>query len=149
MAHLLGRNAIGDIDVKLEVTAQPRIEIEKPHGGWYDNIKLHNSPENHAVYEVEVPVAVKLRRQEGYQISIKNPLILTRQSDAFSAIEQTFSPAEVRWGNNRTNLRLLSAVPESFSVPHRQPATPPPIMSYRYPQKPPLGTILRGNITGN
>lgn len=108
---------LGDIDVKLEVTAQPRIEIEKPHGGWYNTIKLHNSPENHAVYEVEVPVAVKLRRQEGYQISIKNPLILTRQSDAFSAIEQTFSPAEVRWGNNRTNLRLLSAVPESFSVP--------------------------------
>ncbi|OMK89834.1 fimbrial protein [Yersinia pestis subsp. microtus bv. Caucasica] len=108
---------LGDIDVKLEVTAQPRIEIEKPHGGWYENIKLHNSPENHAVYEVKAPVAVKLRRQEGYKISIKNPLILTRQSDAFSAIEQTFSPAEVRWGNTRTNLRLLSAVPESFSAP--------------------------------
>lgn len=107
---------LGNIDVKLEVTAQPRIEVEKPQGGWYRSIKLHNSPDNHALFQAEVPVAVTLRRQEGYQISIKNPLILTRQTDAFSSVKHVFSPAEVRWGRDHTDLRLLSAVPEPFRV---------------------------------
>ncbi|EEQ03333.1 hypothetical protein yrohd0001_9800 [Yersinia rohdei ATCC 43380] len=30
--------------------------------------------------------------------------------------EITFSPAQVYWGENRTNLRQLSAIPEIFTV---------------------------------
>ncbi|WP_050127133.1 hypothetical protein [Yersinia enterocolitica] len=107
---------LGDIDVKLEVTAQPRIEVEKPQGGWYDSIKLNPSLENHKVYQSEVPVTVKLRRQEGFRVSVKNPLVLTRQTDNSGAPEAAFSPAEIRWGRDRATLQLLSAIPEIFII---------------------------------
>ncbi|MDA5474745.1 hypothetical protein [Yersinia kristensenii] len=107
---------LGDIDVKLDVIAQPIIEVEKPQGGWYDNIKLHPGLENHKIYQSEVPITVKLRRQEGFRISVKNPLILIRQTNNSGAPEVAFSPAEIRWGRDRTALRPLSAIPEIFII---------------------------------
>ncbi len=107
---------LGDINVKLDITAQPRIEVEKPQGGWYDNIKLNPSLENHKIYQSEVPITVKLRRQEGFRISIKNPLILIRQTNNSGVPEVAFSPAEIRWGRDRTALRPLSAIPEIFII---------------------------------
>lgn len=104
------------IDVKLDVTAQSRIEIEKPQGGWYDSIKLNPSPENHKIYQSEVPVTVKLQRQEGFRVSIKNPLILIRQTNSSGTPEVAFSPADIRWGHDRTTLRSLSAIPEIFII---------------------------------
>ncbi|MBW5813499.1 fimbrial protein [Yersinia kristensenii] len=110
---------LGDIEVKLDVTAQPIIEVEKPQGGWYDNIKLHPSLENHKIYQSEVPITVKLRRQEGFRISVKNPLILIRQTNNSGAPEVAFSPAEIRWGRDRATLRPLSAIPEIFIMDKR------------------------------
>ncbi|AJJ63071.1 hypothetical protein [Yersinia aldovae] len=107
---------LGDIDVTLDVTAQPRIEVEKPQGGWYGSIKLKNTPENHSIYQAEVPITVKLRRQESYRISVKKPLILARHSGVMYTSAQEFSPAEISWGTDRTNMRQLSAEPETFSV---------------------------------
>lgn len=107
---------LGDIDVKLDVTAQPRIEVEKPQGGWYDSIKLQPSLGNHKVYQSEVPVTVKLRRQEGFRVSVKNSLILIRQSNNSGAPEVAFSPAEIRWGRDHTTLQPLSTIPEIFII---------------------------------
>ena len=107
---------LGNIDVRLEVTAHHKIEVGNPHGGWYSSIKLESSPENHSLYQKELPVTVKLRRQEGFRISVKNPLILTRHSTARAGADQAFSPAQVRWGTDRANLRVLSTIPEAFNV---------------------------------
>ncbi|WP_145590862.1 fimbrial protein [Yersinia aleksiciae] len=110
---------LGSIDVKLEVTAQPRIEIKKPGGArndWYDNIKLNNSPENLSLFQVEVPVNITLRRQEGFRVSVKNPLILSRVTGAAHQVQPAFSPATVSWGRDHTNLKPLSATPEIFTV---------------------------------
>ncbi|WP_145483744.1 fimbrial protein [Yersinia rohdei] len=110
---------LGNIDIKLEVTTLPRIEVEKPQGGWYTNINLNNSPDNTAIYQSEVPVIITLRQHTGFRISVKNPLILTRQTNNSGVPEITFSPAQVYWGENRTNLRQLSAIPEIFTVGKR------------------------------
>ncbi|CNF99323.1 fimbrial protein [Yersinia frederiksenii] len=107
---------LGNIDVKLEVTAQPRIEVERPQGGWYDSIKLDNSRDDPNIYQSEVPVTVKLRNQTGFRVSVKNPLILTRQANNVGDPELTFSPAQVYWGRNRTTLQKLTAAPETFMV---------------------------------
>ncbi|WP_208787089.1 fimbrial protein [Yersinia canariae] len=107
---------LGDIDVKLEVTAQPRIEVEKPQGGWYTSIKLHSRLDNHKIYQSEVPITVKLRRQDGFRVSVKNPLVLIRQTNDAGASRVAFSPAEIRWGQDRATLRPLSATPETFTV---------------------------------
>lgn len=107
---------LGDVEVKLEVTAQPKIEIEKPTGGWYNNIKLNNSPESPSLFQAEVPVTVKLRRQEGFSVSIKAPLILSRDTGTAHSVPPVFSPAEVKWGKERTNLRPLSTTPAIFTV---------------------------------
>ncbi|WP_025379873.1 hypothetical protein [Yersinia hibernica] len=105
---------LGNIDVTLEVTAQPRIEVEKPQGGWYSSIKLNPRLDNHRVYQSEIPITVKLRRQEGFRISVKNPLVLIRQTNDSAAL--AFSPAEIRWGQDRATLRPLSTTPETFTV---------------------------------
>ncbi|CQD38390.1 hypothetical protein [Yersinia mollaretii] len=107
---------LGNIEVKLEVTAQPKIEIEKPTGGWYNNIKLNNSPESPSLFQAEVPVTIKLRRQEGFSVSIQTPLILSRETGDIHSVPPIFSPAEIKWGKERANLRPLSATPEIFTV---------------------------------
>ncbi|WP_392432663.1 fimbrial protein [Yersinia sp. HM-2024] len=111
-----GAIPLGEIDITLEVTAQPRIEIEKPQGDWYNSIKLTSDPDNPAFYQAEVPITVKLRRQESYRISVKQPLILARHSGAMYIPVQEFSAAEIRWGTDRANMRLLSIDPETFNV---------------------------------
>ena len=108
---------LGDINVALEVTTQPKIEVEKPTGGWYKSIKLISNPENHSLYQAEVPVTIKLRRQESYRISVKNPLILVRHPDVVYSSAQQFSPAEISWGTDRANMRTLpTATPVTFTV---------------------------------
>ncbi|WP_145583743.1 fimbrial protein [Yersinia thracica] len=103
---------LGDIYIQLEVTAQPRIEVEKPQGGWYSSIKLDNSEENQSLFQAKVPVTVKLRRQDGFKIAIKDQLILIHQNKP----ELTFSPAKVSWGKDQGNLSLLSNIPQVFTV---------------------------------
>lgn len=107
---------LGDIDITLEVTAQPRIEVEKPQGGWYSSIKLRNNPENPSIYQAEIPVTIKLRRQESYRVSVKQPLILARHSGVMYTPTQKFSPAEISWGTDHANMRPLSHKPEIFSI---------------------------------
>ncbi|HDM8289739.1 TPA: fimbrial protein [Yersinia enterocolitica] len=107
---------LGDIDVTLEVTAQPRIEIEKPQGGWYHSITLTSTPENPSLYQAEVPITVKLRRLEGYRISVKKPLVLTRRSGVVYSPVKEFSPANISWGTDHASLKLLSDNPQTFTV---------------------------------
>ncbi|ELI8099177.1 TPA: fimbrial protein [Yersinia enterocolitica] len=107
---------LGDINVALEVTAQPRIEVEKPQGGWYSSIKLTSDPDNYSLYQVEIPVTVKLRRQESYRVSVKQPLTLARHSGVMHTPVQEFSTAKISWGTDRANMRLLSIDPETFNI---------------------------------
>lgn len=107
---------LGDINVTLEVTAQPRIEVEKPQGGWYNSIKLTSDPDNYSLYQAEIPVTVKLRRQESYRVSVKQPLILARHSGLMYTPAQEFSPAKISWGTDHANMRSLSHKPEIFST---------------------------------
>ncbi|HDL6963781.1 TPA: fimbrial protein [Yersinia enterocolitica] len=103
---------LGDINVALEVTAQPRIEVETPR-----SISLISSPKNNGLYLASVPIAVTLRRQESFRVSVTQPLILTRDS----GVAQEFSPAliyfvyEVGTGI-RAAKRELSETPETFNV---------------------------------
>lgn len=109
---------LGEIEVKLDVTAQPRIEVEKPTGGWYSSIKLMNNPDNLSLFQAEVPVTVKLRRQDGFKLSVKAPLILGQETKAAHSVQHVFSPARIRWGKDRANLKLLSTTPEVFTINH-------------------------------
>lgn len=107
---------LGSIDVKLDVTAPEKIEIENPTGGgWYSNIKLENTPENRSLFQAEVPVRVKLRRAESFTISVKTPLILTRETSAAHSVALAFLPAEVKWGR-AGHLQPLAAIPQKFTV---------------------------------
>ncbi|EPS8494609.1 fimbrial protein [Yersinia enterocolitica] len=101
---------LGDINVTLEVTAQPRIEVETPK-----SINLVNSPEYGGAYSAEVPITVKLRRQESYRVSVKQPLILVRHSGAIYSPAKEFSPADISLGIDHANLRPLSQTPETFT----------------------------------
>ncbi|CRY56024.1 MULTISPECIES: hypothetical protein [Yersinia] len=107
---------LGEIEVKLDVTAKPRIEIEKPTGGWYNHIKLSHHPENIRLFQAEVPVRVKLRRQDGFKVSIKAPLILCQETKTAHSAQHFFSPAKISWGKDRANLKLLSVTPEVFTI---------------------------------
>ena len=107
---------LGEIEVKLDVTTQPRIEVEKPTGGWYNSIKLINNPDNLSLFQAEVPVTVKLRRQNGFKLSVKEPLILGKETKAAYSAQHVFSPAKISWGKDRANLKLISVTPETFIV---------------------------------
>ncbi|HDL7751091.1 TPA: fimbrial protein [Yersinia enterocolitica] len=103
---------LGDINVTLEVTAQPRIEVETPK-----SINLVNSPEYEGAYSAEVPITVKLRRQESYRVSVKQPLILARHSGAIYSPAKEFSPAAIFLiaADNHSSERLSEA-PKTFNV---------------------------------
>ncbi|EPB9668759.1 fimbrial protein [Yersinia enterocolitica] len=105
---------LGDINVALEVTAQPRIEVETPR-----SINLISSLKNNGLYLASVPIAVTLRRQESFRVFVTQPLILTRES----GVAQKFSPAAiylvyaVAAGTGIGSAkRELSEMPETFNV---------------------------------
>ncbi|WP_174848156.1 fimbrial protein [Yersinia artesiana] len=105
---------LGDINVALEVTAQPRIEVETPR-----SINLISSPKNNGLYLASVPIAVTLRRQESFRVSVKQPLTLTRDT----GVVQEFYPATiylvypVAAGTGiGAAKRELSQMPETFNV---------------------------------
>ena len=108
---------LGSIDVKLDVTAPAKIQIENPKGGgWYSNIKLESTPEDRSLFQAEVPVRVKLRRAESFTISVKDPLILTRETSAVHSAPLVFSPAKVSWGRRGHLQPLVAATPQEFVV---------------------------------
>ncbi|HHH1142865.1 fimbrial protein [Yersinia enterocolitica] len=101
-----------NIRITLEVTAQPKIEVETP-----SSINLISSPKNNRLYLASVPIAVTLRRQESFRISVTQPLILTRDS----GVAQEFSPALIylvyKVGTGRgATIRKLSEMPETFNL---------------------------------
>ncbi|EPW5279182.1 fimbrial protein [Yersinia enterocolitica] len=102
---------LGDINVALEVTAQPKIEVETP-----SSINLISSPKNNGLYAASVPIAVTLRRQESFRVSVTQPLILTRDSGA----AQEFYPAAIYLVYMVTGIgaakRELSEMPETFNL---------------------------------
>ncbi|HDL7646975.1 TPA: fimbrial protein [Yersinia enterocolitica] len=103
---------LGDINVTLEVTAQPRLEVETRR-----SINLVNSP-GYGSYSAEVPITVKLRRQESYRVSVKQPLILVRHhSSAINSPAKEFSPAAIFLiaADNHSSERLSEA-PKTFNV---------------------------------
>ncbi|OVZ86698.1 fimbrial protein [Yersinia frederiksenii] len=108
---------LGRIDIKLDVTALPIIEIRRPLlGRQFDDITLNNSQNNPNIYQSDVPVTVKLSNQTAFRVSVKNELILTRQANNVGDPERVFSPAQVYWGKERTSLQQLSADPKTFTV---------------------------------
>ncbi|EKN3394198.1 TPA: fimbrial protein [Yersinia enterocolitica] len=103
---------LGDINVALEVTAQPKIEVETP-----SSINLISSPKNNGLYAASVPIAVTLRRQESFRVSVTQPLILTRDS----SVAQEFSPALIYFAYKvGTGIgaakKELSETPETFNL---------------------------------
>ncbi|EKN3979517.1 fimbrial protein [Yersinia enterocolitica] len=101
-----------NIRITLEVTAQPKIEVETP-----SSINLISSPKNNGLYAASVPIAVTLRRQESFRVSVTQPLILTRDS----SVAQEFSPAliyfvyKVGTGIGAAK-KELSETPETFNL---------------------------------
>lgn len=108
---------LGDINVTLEVTAQPRIEVETPKS---INLMPLRGSHNNGLYSANnIPIYITLRQQESFRVSIKQPLILTRGSDA----AQAFYPAAiylVYMVGAGTSIgaakRELSEMPETFNV---------------------------------
>ncbi|CNJ60423.1 TPA: fimbrial protein [Yersinia enterocolitica] len=100
-----------NIRITLEVTAQPKIEVETP-----SSINLISSPKNNGLYAASVPIAVTLRRQESFRVSVTQPLILTRDSGA----AQEFYPAAIYLVYMVTGIgaakRELSEMPETFNL---------------------------------
>ncbi|CCQ38643.1 fimbrial protein [Yersinia enterocolitica] len=100
-----------NIRITLEVTAQPKIEVETP-----SSINLISSPKNNGLYAASVPIAVTLRRQESFRVSVTQPLILTRDSGA----AQEFYLAAIYLVYMVTGIgaakRELSEMPETFNL---------------------------------
>lgn len=100
-----------NIRITLEVTAQPKIEVETP-----SSINLISSPKNNGLYAASVPIAVTLRQQESFRVSVTQPLILTRDSGA----AQEFYPAAIYLVYMVTGIgaakRELSEMPETFNL---------------------------------
>ncbi|HHH1694290.1 fimbrial protein [Yersinia enterocolitica] len=101
-----------NIRITLEVTAQPKIEVETP-----SSINLISSPKNNGLYAASVPIAVILRRQESFRVSVTQPLILTRDS----SVAQEFSPALIYFAYKvGTGIgaakKELSETPETFNL---------------------------------
>ncbi|EKN4074461.1 fimbrial protein [Yersinia enterocolitica] len=100
-----------NIRITLEVTAQPKIEVETP-----SSINLISSPKNNGLYAASAPIAVTLRRQESFRVSVTQPLILTRDSGA----AQEFYPAAIYLVYMVTGIgaakRELSEMPETFNL---------------------------------
>ncbi|EPB0881928.1 fimbrial protein [Yersinia enterocolitica] len=101
-----------NIRITLEVTAQPKIEVETP-----SSINLISSPKNNGLYAASVPIAVTLRRQESFRVSVTQPLILTRDS----SVAQEFSPALIYFAYKvGTDIgaakKELSETPETFNL---------------------------------
>ncbi|CQH42191.1 TPA: fimbrial protein [Yersinia enterocolitica] len=101
-----------NIRITLEVTAQPKIEVETP-----SSINLISSPKNNGLYAASVPIAVTLRRQESFRVSVTQPLILTRDS----SVAQEFSPALIYFAYKvGTGIgaakKELSETPETFNL---------------------------------
>ncbi|ELI8161505.1 TPA: fimbrial protein [Yersinia enterocolitica] len=101
-----------NIRIILEVTAQPKIEVETP-----SSINLISSPKNNGLYAASVPIAVTLRRQESFRVSVTQPLILTRDS----SVAQEFSPALIYFAYKvGTGIgaakKELSETPETFNL---------------------------------
>ncbi|EPE4190076.1 fimbrial protein [Yersinia enterocolitica] len=101
-----------NIRITLEVTAQPKIEVETP-----SSINLISSPKNNGLYAASVPIAVTLRRQESFRVLVTQPLILTRDS----SVAQEFSPALIYFAYKvGTGIgaakKELSETPETFNL---------------------------------
>ncbi|EKN4764081.1 fimbrial protein [Yersinia enterocolitica] len=101
-----------NIRITLEVTAQPKIEVETS-----SSINLISSPKNNGLYAASVPIAVTLRRQESFRVSVTQPLILTRDS----SVAQEFSPALIYFAYKvGTGIgaakKELSETPETFNL---------------------------------
>ncbi|CAM3349455.1 MULTISPECIES: fimbrial protein [Yersinia] len=108
---------IGDIDVSVEITEQPKIIIEKCNGERLNNISLKRSlkPEKR-IYHAQTCVAVKVRRVKGgggFRVWQQQPLILQKSQNKDGA-NKAFSPAEVRWGDYSASLQII---PDEKSPP--------------------------------
>lgn len=108
---------IGDIDVSVEITEQPKIIIETCREGPLNNISLKRSLiQGKKIYHAQTCVAVKIRRVKGgggFRVWQQQPLILHPPKNKGGA-NKAFSPAEVRWGDNAASLQII---PDEKSPP--------------------------------
>ncbi|EKN3725013.1 TPA: fimbrial protein [Yersinia enterocolitica] len=105
----------GDIHIMLEVTAQPKIEVETPSS--INLMPLISGSYNNGIYSANnIPIYITLRQQESFRVSVTQPLILTRDSGA----AQEFYPAAIYLTYMVTGIggakRELSEMPETFNV---------------------------------
>ena len=106
--------ALRGVPVNISLTNQPQLTVEKPGGGWYDQLILSNGVGSDITrYQVRVPVQVSIRNERNFRVSLVNPLVLTHESDA----SLTFTTEQVGFGSSTTTLQSLGATPVDFSNP--------------------------------
>ncbi|HDL6959822.1 TPA: fimbrial protein [Yersinia enterocolitica] len=104
-----------NIRITLEVTAQPKIEVETPSS--INLMPLISGSHNNGIYSANnIPIYITLHQQESFRVSVTQPLILTRDSGA----AQEFYPAAIYLVYMVTGIgaakRELSEMPETFNV---------------------------------
>ena len=106
--------ALGGVPVSIILTNQPQLTVEKPGGGWYDQLVLSNSAGSDITrYQAQVPVQVSIRNERNFRVSLVDPLVLTHENDASLA----FTTEQVGFGSSATTLQSLGATPVDFNNP--------------------------------
>lgn len=104
--------ALGGVPLSITLTDQPQITVEKPDGGWYDQLVLSNSAGSDITrYQAQVPVQVSIRNERNFRVSLVDPLVLTNENDA----SLTFTTEQVGFGSSANTLQSLGATPVDFS----------------------------------
>jgi hypothetical protein len=86
--------------------------VEKPGGGWYDQLTLSNSAGSDiTLYQAQVEVDVNIRNERDFRVSLVNPLVLTHETES----TLTFTTELVGFGSNAGNLQALGTTPVDFS----------------------------------
>lgn len=103
---------LGGIPLNITLTNLPQITVEKPGGGWYNQLTLSNSAGSDITrYQAQALIQVKIRNDRHFMVSLVNPLVLSHATNT----SLTFSTELVGFGSSVTTLQALSATPMNFS----------------------------------
>ncbi|KFK93535.1 hypothetical protein IV04_00445 [Serratia sp. Ag1] len=136
--------ALGGVPVSITLTSQPQLTVEKPGGGWYDQLILSNSAGSDITrYQAQVPVQVSIRNERNFRVSLVDPLVLTHENDA----SLTFTTEQVGFGSSATTLQSLGVTPVDFSNPALVGDTSTGSYLLSVSARQPMGVL--GKISGN
>lgn len=135
---------LGAVQVSITLTNLPQLRVEKPGGGWYDQLVLSNSSGTDITrYQAQVPVQVSIRNERNFMVSLVNPLVLTHETNGTLA----FTTEQVGFGSDAATLQALSAMPVDFSNPALAADTSTGSYLLSVTARQPVGVL--GTIAGN